>query len=83
MTPTQTVCTLEETHTGKTWAMVTFSIDGITTHYLCIVGTLLYFFSLYISRFCQKACGKSMMLADVGQCLRYLATVFSWFHGVI
>ena len=29
------------------------------------------------------ACGKSMMLIDEGQCLHYLATVFSWFHGVI
>ena len=40
MTPTQTVCTLEETHTGKTWAMVTFSIDGITTYYFGIVRTI-------------------------------------------
>ena len=33
MTPTQTACTLEETYTGKTWAMV-------TTYYFGIVRTI-------------------------------------------
>ena len=40
MTPTQTVCTLEETHTGKTWAMVTLMASPHTI--LALLGQLQY-----------------------------------------
>ena len=39
MTPTQTVCTLEETHTGKTWAMVTLLMASPHT-ILALLGQL-------------------------------------------